>query len=96
MTILHKLFKKSIKLDINIGKTVLHFTTHGCMGTIHEFDYVGIITDVVTEQGYPVTKTYTINILKSSQGEKRDGIKITRKLTNWQIQDIGGVLIGYD
>ena len=65
-----KRFKKLI--DPKIGKSVIHFTTHGCQAQIHEFYYFGTIVDV----SYPHNnnlKYYKVEVLKHGPNEKRDG-----------------------
>ena len=99
MNILRKIFKTSkipSIIDPLIGKTVIHFKTHGCMGTIHEFDYIGTIIDTT----YPDDqKFYIVKILKDRGGELRDeNVKNTiANVYALSLQDLGGdFLIAYD
>ncbi len=55
-------------LDKNIGKTVIRFSTHGCMGQVDEFDYLGTIKDIVYHDEH---KFYKVEILKHGGCEKR-------------------------
>lgn len=108
MNFLTKIFKKVNVLSIVdplIGKTVIHFTTHGCMANIHEFDYIGKIVDsFVKEQEMVMNlvsrhKFYKIKILKDKGGEARDKNVNDeyRDIPSWYLQDLGGdFLIAYD
>jgi hypothetical protein len=100
MNILTKLFKKAVELDTNIGKTIICFSTHGCQGTIHEFEYIGVITDIEysksVHSSINVTgKIYIVSVIKSKSGEKRDGLMKFEKVVKSEIQYIEGVLITY-
>jgi len=82
-----------------IGKTVIRFTTHGCMATIHEFDYIGIIVGCE----YPIhcdgKMYYKIKVLKSKEGELRDNPEdVTfERIPSWYLQNLGGdFYIAYD
>lgn len=106
MNVLKKLFKDKplpVILDPLIGKTVIHFTTHGCQATIHEFDYIGKIIDVVYKEDSMNTKRklYVVEILKDTHGEKRDNnlknTSASARIPSWYLQDLGGdFLIAYD
>lgn len=41
-------------IDQYIGKTVISFTTHGCMAHIHEFNYVGTIINSYISHGHMI------------------------------------------
>lgn len=94
-------FKKKLSkiIDPMIGKTVIHFTTHGCMATIHEFDFIGTVVDVVHPEHCRNEKFYKVQVLKSKHGEKRDG-NIEREyesVASWYLQNIGGdFYVAYD
>lgn len=87
-------------IDPKIGKTVIHFTTHGCMGQIHEFDFIGKIVDVDFIQNYGShgpKKFYKVEVLKSPKGEKRDGVTESKLVPSWYLQNLGGdFYIAYD
>jgi hypothetical protein len=90
-------FKLKKLIDPYIGKTVIRFTTHGCMAQIHEFDYIGTIVDFkINSAGL---KLYIVDILKCGSLEKRDGnLKSEQEtIAHHYLQNIGGkFLIAYD
>ena len=45
-----------------LNKTVIHFSTHGCMGIEHEFEWIGIIVD--TLEKFEGKLFYKVEILK--------------------------------
>jgi hypothetical protein len=102
MNFLKKIFKSTKApaiIDPLMGKTVIHFTTHGCQATIHEFDYIGKIVDTVYPRYCDGKKFYKVEILKGPGGEKRDGNLKENYATvpSWYLQDLGGdFLIAYD
>jgi hypothetical protein len=100
MNFLRKIFKGinvPSAIDPLMGKTVIHFTTHGCMATIHEFDYIGTIVNSSIKEGR--YKMYQVKVLKDKNGELRDNnVKDElRAIPSWYLQDLGGdFLIAYD
>lgn len=108
MKLLSKIFKNKkvpAVIDPLMGKTVIHFTTHGCMATIHEFDYIGKIVDSFIKEDKMVMnlvsrhKFYKVKVLKDRRGEARDnGVEDEfRDVPSWYLQDLGGdFLIAYD
>ena len=93
-----KLAEATKIVDPMIGKTVIHFTTHGCMATIHEFDYIGVIVDSAYPEQFDGKMVYVVDVLKSSRGEKRDGVEHKRvTVASWYLQNLGGdFYIAYD
>jgi len=59
--------------DPMIGKTVIHFTTHGCQGQCHEFYYFGKIIEPIYLTNNKSLKYYKVEVLKHRSTEKRDG-----------------------
>ncbi len=102
MNILRKIFKRTkapALIDPLMGKTVIHFETHGCMGTTHEFDYIGTIVDTTYPRFCDGKKFYVVKVLKDKRGELRDNNRKdeTRTVPYWYLQDLGGdFLIAYD
>jgi len=85
--------------DPKIGKTVIHFTTHGCMGQIDEFDYIGTIVGVTYPKNCSGKKFYKVEVLKCKSREKRNGNleRQYEEIPSWYLQDIGGdFFISYD
>lgn len=76
-------------LDPLMGKTVIHFTTHGCMATEHEFDYIGTIVGTAYPAGD--RKFYKVKVLKDKYGELRNNPKeINIRLAPvWYLQSLG-------
>lgn len=94
------LFNKLKKLiDPMIGKTVIHFTTHGCMAHVHEFDYIGRIVEPTYPKNCDGKKFYKVQILKAGSTEKRDD-NLNQEFTeiaSWYLQNIGGdFYVAYD
>ncbi len=86
-------------IDPLMGKTVIHFTTHGCQATINNFDYIGKIVGTVYPEHCQGHKFYKVEILKSQYGEKRDGnlTELYAQVPSQYLQDLGGdFLIAYD
>ncbi len=79
------------------GSKISHFTTHGCMGNQHDFNYLGIIVDKIFADEGPFWK---IKVLKNRSGELRDkkDKKIEyQSIPTWYVQDIGhGTYVAYD
>ena len=76
-----------------IGKTVIRFTTHGCMATIHEFDYIGVIVEKRNAKYCGDGKMfYRVKVLKNKNGyELRDSKEdIFREVPSWYLQNLGG------
>ena len=102
MNILRKIFKRvnaPAVIDPLMGKTVIHFTTHGCQATIHEFDYIGIIIDTTYPRYCDGKKFYVVKVLKDRGGELRDNNTKdkTNTIPSWYLQDLGvDFLIAYD
>lgn len=102
MNILRKIFKRvntPAIIDPLMGKTVIHFETNGCMGQIHEFDYIGAIIGTSYPRLADGKKFYVVKILKDRGGELRDENTkdTTREVPSWYLQDLGGdFLIAYD
>lgn len=87
------------KLMVMEGKTVIHFTTHGCMGTEHEFDYIGTIVGKVYPPIGDGKLFYKIKVLKSKKWELRDHPDKPEyeSVASWYLQDLGGdFYIAYD
>lgn len=89
---LEKMFLKGIEGSM-VGKTVIHFTSHGCMGTNDEFDYIGVIIDIKTIRD---KLYYEVDLLKNKTGEKRDGLEKTELIPCWYLQNMGNFYIAYD
>jgi hypothetical protein len=92
-------------VDPMIGKTLIHYTTHGCMATIHEFDYIGTITEVVWKDDWVGKykrqhKFYKVEVLKDKAGnEKRDGTLSHQhiEIASWYCKGLSNNLfIAYD
>lgn len=92
-------------VDPMIGQTVVHFVTHGCMGTEHEFNYIGIIVDSeptednIYIKGHGIGVYYKVRALKDQGGESRnkDGCKREfYSVPSWYIQNLGGMYVAYD
>ena len=87
------------KLDPFIGKTVIHFTTHGCMATEHEFDYIGTIIEAERHLTNG-QKMYAVKILKDCHGgELRNNnlLRFYESVPSWYLQSLGGdFYIAYD
>lgn len=83
-------------IDPMIGKTVIRFTNHGCMGQIEKFDYIGKIVDSSFRSTH---KFYKVEILKSGEGEKREG-NLKQEyafVPSWYLQNLGvDFYIAYD
>jgi hypothetical protein len=84
--------------DPMIGKTVVHFTTHGCQAQIHEFDYLGTIMDIT----YPKEKAkkfYKVEVLKYGSAEKRNGNLPFEfiEVPSWYLQKFSeNIYVAYD
>jgi spore coat polysaccharide biosynthesis protein SpsF (cytidylyltransferase family) len=88
-------FKKLV--DPYVGKTVIRFTTHGCMAQIHQFDYIGTIVDF--KRNDSGLKLYIVEVLKCGSLEKRDrNLKSEQEtIASHYLQNIGGnFLVAYD
>ena len=76
------------------GRTVIHFTSHGCMGNIHEFDWIGIVVGT----SYPFSDDkmfYKVKILKNNKGYELRNIKnnteiLYEEVPSWYLQKLGG------
>jgi len=78
------------------GKKIIKFTTHGCMGNDHEFDYIGVIIGKKRLDG---SKYLEVKVLKDNMRELRDKPEEPRfeLIPAWYIQDIGnGTFVIYD
>ena len=89
------LFKKIKELiDPKIGKTVIHFTTHGCMATIHEFDYIGKIIGIESHKDFSGGKfLYVVKVLKDRHGGEKRNNNLEREyeqVPSWYLKNIGG------
>lgn len=89
-----KIFRKLREvIDPMIGQTVIHFISHGCMGTEEEFDYIGKIIGIA-DPGYYSGSTpplfYKVKIEKGKPG--RDFAKIP----SWYLLKKNGFYIAYD
>ncbi len=81
------------------GKTVIHFTTHGCMGNIHEFNYIGVITGITYPRLCNGSMFYKIKVLKNKESELRDDLSNVKyeKINHSSLQKLGGdFYIAYD
>jgi hypothetical protein len=94
------IFRKiSEKIDPMVGKTVVHFTTHGCMAHIHEFDFIGKIIGITYPPLCAGKKFYKVEVLKDNNGEKRDrNLKESfKEVASWYLQKMGkDLFIAYD
>lgn len=90
---IHNFWKRiTAIIDPLIGQTIIAFTTHGCMGSIHEFDYIGTIVDTTYPRLCDGKKFYRVKVLKDRRGELRDGNLQDefREVASWYLQDLGG------
>lgn len=71
------------------GKTIIHFTTHGCQAQIHEFDYIGVIVDM-EYRDHDRHLFYKVKILKDRRGEQRDNSLQDeyRYIPSWYLQQM--------
>jgi len=95
------LFRKAKEVtDPMMGKTVIHFTTHGCQATIHEFHYIGKIVGTTYPKFCDGLKFYTVDVLTDRSGEKRDNrviLKEFEEVPAHYLQSLGGdFYIAYD
>lgn len=82
-----------------IGKTVIHFTTHGCMGQDHQFYYFGKIIEPCYPTNDKSLKYYKIEVLKYQSTEKRDGnLKFDFiNVPAWYLQKLDeNIFVAYD
>lgn len=94
-----KLFDKLIKQPLYMNKTVIHFTTHGCMGTDHRFDWIGKIVGITYPKHCQGSMFYKVKVLKDQSGESRDNRVINEfeEVPSWYLQNLGGdFYIAYD
>lgn len=86
-------------IDPMIGKTIIHFQTHGCQGEIEEFNYIGKIIGITYPRLSQGKKFYKIEVFKDEFGEKRDGNlrdEIT-EVPSWYLQKLdSNIYIAYD
>lgn len=93
-----KLFSKvkhkvSEVIDPLMGHTVIHFTSHGCMGTIEKFDYIGKIVGKTYPRLCDGKMFYKIEVLKDQSGASSE----FKEVPSWYLQDLGGnFFIAYD
>ena len=84
-------------LDPLMGKTVIHFTTHGCMATEHEFNCIGTI---IGTEYLGTNKLYRVKVLKNKYGQ--EARNYTEPLPefmvpSWYLQSLGAdFYIAYD
>lgn len=77
------IFRKTKELvDPMIGKTVIHFTTHGCMAQIEEFDYIGEIVGICYPKHFQGSMFYEVKVLKGGNGET------TRQAPSWYLMKL--------
>ena len=82
-----------------IGKTVIHFTTHGCMAHIDEFDYVGKIVEPTYPKNCDGKKFYKVEILKAGSTEKRNNDLQQEyvEIASWYLQKLNeNIFVAYD
>jgi hypothetical protein len=82
-----------------IGKTVIHFTTHGCQAQTHEFHYLGRIVARTYPREDKTLKYYKVEVLKYHSAEKRDkNLPFDFiEVPSWYLQNIGGdFYVAYD
>lgn len=94
-----QLIEKFIEAPLKMNKTVIHFTTHGCMAQIHEFDWIGKIVGTEYPTHCDGKMFYKVKVLKDQRGESRDNnVKNEFELVpSWYLQDLGGdFYIAYD
>lgn len=85
------IFKRLI--DPMIGKTVIHFSTHGCMAQIEEFDYIGEIVDTTYPRYCDGKKFYKVSVFKKGNNSERE----FEEVPSWYLQKIGGnIYVAYD
>jgi hypothetical protein len=85
--------------DPKIGKTVIRFTTHGCMGQTDEFDFIGKIVGIAYPKHCDGKKFYKVEVLKAGSYEKRNNNlkREYEEVPAWYLQDIGGdFFVAYD
>lgn len=82
-------------VDPNIGKTIVHFISHGCMAEQHEFDYIGTIVEVTTRKNCGNLKFYKVEVWKKGSSESIE--RQYEYVAAHYIQNIGGgALVAYD
>ncbi|MES2428290.1 MAG: hypothetical protein V4560_15020 [Bacteroidota bacterium] len=99
MKLLNFFRKAKAVVDPMIGQTIIHFTTHGCQATEHEFDYIGKIVGTTYPRLCQGKMFYKVEVLKDRCGEKRDErvIKEFQEVPSWYLQNIGAnFYIAYD
>lgn len=87
--------KKTAPLFSMKGKTVIHFVSHGCMGQIHEFDWIGVIVGTTYPKFCDGKMYYKVKVLKNKNGYELRDIKISdqtiyKEVPSWYLQDLGG------
>lgn len=88
-------------IDHNIGKTVIKFKCDGCMGHIHNFEFIGtIIEKIESTDNIKDIFYYLVRIEKDNTGfELRNDPKNEKieKIPSWYLQKLeGDYFIIYD
>lgn len=88
------------KRDKFLNKTVIHFSTHGCMANIEEFEWIGKIVGKTYPKSCDGKLFYQIKVLKCKFGELRNTPKLEPQfieIPSWYIQNLGeNIYIIYD
>jgi hypothetical protein len=64
-------------VDPRIGATVVRFTTHGCMGQVHELSYIGTLVDTGTMPNCGNLKFYRVKVHADGRSnEARNGVDL--------------------
>lgn len=91
-----------IKQLTNKGKTVVSFSSHGCQGTIHEFEFVGVIVGScrhTTETNwraryYAHEFFYKVKVIVSHNERVKEGE--IREVPHWYCTEKDGIVIHVD
>jgi len=79
--------------DPHLGKIVMKYTSHGCMGEIEEFDFMGIIDSVIGLNAHDNLNYYNVKILKDRTGyELSDDPQDVkhRSVPSWYLRELSG------
>lgn len=77
------------------GRTVVHFKSHGCIGHIHDFNWIGIIVGTTYPKSCDGKMFYKVKVLKNKNGYELRDIKndneiIYQEVPSWYLQNLGG------
>jgi len=87
------------KLCFMYGKTVTHYTTHGCMATIHEFNYCGVIVGITYPRFGNGNMCYKIKVFKNKNGyilNKANKPILYEEIPSWHLRKLYGIYVAYD